>query len=591
MTDNMMLDHAREILKLTADDAPVHIDIVEPGQVLVQGGDSAEHVYLLMRGRLQGEVPLHVGAQLMATTPHVVEYEPGTLIGATQILTDSPHPSTITVTRRSTLAVLSREDFETLARTEVAFMGAVSRLALQQQRASLTPAIAHHDPHVIVVLPLSAGLHPFSEQLVAHLRPFGTATLINLATDDSSAVTERMNTHDYVVVQGPSASANEERLTRLLQDSADQVLLVGRDEDLRRADHPLLALFERFATEVKTELVIVHPRRDTQPKNTAALVKHYPVSQHHHLAIDESRDYARLVRHLRGKAVGIVFGGGGMRGMAHVGVYKAMLEHGIVADYVGGTSSGSIVAAQVGQEDSPEKMFQETRDNILTKKAVMQLTLPYASFSTAEAINAAYEKLFGGQDIEDLWIPVFTIATNLTQARMEVLDTGSLHHAVRASSSLAGIHPPVIAENNDVLIDGGGFNNTPADVMRQKVTSGTVIAVDLGFTKREFPEFNMGYSLNGFSVLLNRLNPFRREKITFPPITTTMLRSNALWSMQATELQIAAADLVLNPPVNDYGLFDLGAADELFNGGYESSGEPIEAWIAEGGLNGVYADA
>ena len=243
---------------------------------------------------------------------------------------------------------------------------------------------------------------------------------------------------------------------------------------------------------IERHLVIVHDKRTIDPHQTAHLLKCRTVDYYHHVALDHPPDMARLVRYLRGKPIGIVFGGGGMRGTAHLGVLAAMQELGIPVDHAGGTSAGALIAGQVGLEWKLPRMLETLKGRVLQRRVVMQPTLPIVSLSGGHAMNRALLDMYGGHEIEDLWRPVFTIASNLTQARMEIMDSGSLHHAVRASSSLAGIHPPTIAENNDLLIDGGGFDNTPADVMRAKLRGGTVLAVDLGFTKRNFPDYNYG---------------------------------------------------------------------------------------------------
>lgn len=64
------------------------------------------------------------------------------------------------------------------------------------------------------------------------------------------------------------------------------------------------------------------------------------------LSIPEVGDYERLVRHLCGKAVGVVLGGGGARGLAHLGVLSAMAEQGVPVDYIGGTSQGAYMAGE-----------------------------------------------------------------------------------------------------------------------------------------------------------------------------------------------------------------------------------------------------
>ena len=96
--------------------------------------------------------------------------------------------------------------------------------------------------------------------------------------------------------------------------------------------------------------------------------------------------------------------------------------------------------------------------------------------------------------------------------------------------------------------------------------------------------------MSGWRVLWNRVNPFRAKKLEVPLISTVMLRANALWSIQATALQVAQADLVLRPPVSDYGLFDLEAADALYQAGYADALPTLQAWLDSGALADTLAD-
>ena len=82
---------------------------------------------------------------------------------------------------------------------------------------------------------------------------------------------------------------------------------------------------------------------------------------HHHLRKDNMNDIKRLTRFLNGQAIGLVLGGGGARGFAHIGVLKAFEELKIPVDIVGGTSMGAIIAAQYALNWSPSKILQETK--------------------------------------------------------------------------------------------------------------------------------------------------------------------------------------------------------------------------------------
>ena len=267
------------------------------------------------------------------------------------------------------------------------------------------------------------------------------------------------------------------------------------------------------------------------------------------------------------------------------GVIRALQELGIPIDVVGGTSAGAISAAQLAMGLDSDTIVHNTRDKLMQREVFVDPTLPLTSMMRAKRLVQAYCDIFGDVRLEDLWTTGFTISANLSQAEMVIFRDGLVRDAVRASTSLAGIHPPALNEQGDMLIDGGVFNNTPADVVRAMVDSGPVIAVDLGFTQRD-SEFHYGEWLNGFRVLAGRLLPFV-NKIQAPSIVSIMMRANALYSINATHQQVAHADLLLQPPVAAVGLFEFEVFDQVVGKGYEHGKPRIEEWIERGGLTGV----
>ena len=79
------------------------------------------------------------------------------------------------------------------------------------------------------------------------------------------------------------------------------------------------------------------------------MVSSSSVTGHVHVRPDLERDVARLARLISRKAVGLVFAGGGARGFAHLGIWRALQEQGVEIDYIGGTSIGAVLAALVAQ--------------------------------------------------------------------------------------------------------------------------------------------------------------------------------------------------------------------------------------------------
>lgn len=108
------------------------------------------------------------------------------------------------------------------------------------------------------------------------------------------------------------------------------------------------------------------------------------------------------------------------------------------------------------------------------------------------------------KSIEDLWIPYFTITTDVTASAQRMHTSGSLWRYVRASMSLAGYLPPLCdPEDGHLLLDGGYVNNLPADAMKQ-LGAQTVIAVDVG-SEDSNDLANYGDELSGWWALWQRI--------------------------------------------------------------------------------------
>ena len=101
--------------------------------------------------------------------------------------------------------------------------------------------------------------------------------------------------------------------------------------------------------------------RPRPPAGTAAWRRAFPFTDHHHVGSGRPADVQRLVRHLRGEAIGLVLGGGGARGMAHIGVLKALAELSIPVDRIGGSSMGAIIGAQAAMGRSWDEILEINR--------------------------------------------------------------------------------------------------------------------------------------------------------------------------------------------------------------------------------------
>lgn len=211
-----------------------------------------------------------------------------------------------------------------------------------------------------------------------------------------------------------------------------------------------------------------------------------------------------------------MLGGGGARGASHVGVIKALREHGIPVDIVGGTSIGSLVGGIYAGNHSSAHHHLETRTaewfGIMSSlwRKLWDLTWSYTSMFTGAGFNYSIRSVLGDKLIEDLWIPYFCVTTDINTSevaytlaflvnsslcviQMRVHRSGPLWAYVRASMSLAGYLPPMCDPlDGHYLLDGGYVNNLPADVMRS-MGARCIIAVDVGAAD-EVDLYNYGYA-------------------------------------------------------------------------------------------------
>ena len=197
--------------------------------------------------------------------------------------------------------------------------------------------------------------------------------------------------------------------------------------------------------------------------------------------------------------IGVVLSGGGATGFAHIGVLKALEENNIPIDYITGTSSGALIGGLYAIGYSPTEIenfvkserFQtitkgelEEQNNYLFNKVEIDASLINLSFSADSAfkrflptkfMNSTfldYEMLttfgpageFANEDFSQLFIPFRCVASDISNKKSVVLKNGKLNLAIRASMTFPFFIQP-IKFNNQLLFDGGLYNNFPADVM------------------------------------------------------------------------------------------------------------------------------
>jgi len=559
---------------------PVH---VAAGGVVFRQGDAGDGLFLVASGRLRVTVATE------GTERVLHDLGRGSVVGEIALLTDRPRTATVHAVRDSDLQLLRAPVFQELAERSPALMSEMMRLladrlltrdrlltdrALPAIRA-IALAAAGQDPG-----PVAAVGRVLAEQLErrgrvrrldadAAERELGPGAAQRKPGDPGRGeltawLHDVERAHEWVIYQAEQADT---AWSRLCLSQADVVLLVA-SADGDPAPGPVEAR-ALAAPSLRCELALLH---SGQPSGTARWLDGRALADHHHLREGRPGDAARLARMITGTGCGLVLGGGGPRGFAHLGVIRALEEAGVPVDAVVGTSIGAIVGALCALDlDDAARVRALTHDI----GRLVTLTLPLVSVSSGRRVDRLLADRLGSAPIEDLPRRFLCVSASLTRAEEVIHGTGPLWPAVRASASLPGIFPPVYADG-DLLVDGATLNNVPVDVMRGRIGGGCVVAVDLTpeVEPTTFAPFTPG--LSGWRVLGRRLNPFSSAP-PVPGIGYILTRSPSLSQVRhrRAALDVDRVDLLLRPPVDGLGALDFKGAAPLIEAGYSYAAEAL----------------
>lgn len=284
----------------------------------------------------------------------------------------------------------------------------------------------------------------------------------------------------------------------------------------------------------------------------------------------EAADVARIARRLSRGAVGLALGGGGARGLAHVGILEVFASEGIPLDVVGGTSIGSIISA-LHVAGHPTREIQEiVRREWVERNPLTDFTLPKTAFIRGRRGEKVLRRVFGESRIEDLPTPYFAVAADLVTGEQVVLSSGPIWLAVRASGSIPVLLTPV-RMNGRFLVDGGIINNVPGDLLG-KFGADVSVAVDVTPRREEYFERILARSeKRGVLGRLARRSSLVEEWLDYPGIIRTLRRIISISGLEIMETKRAAFDLCIQPEVDGFDLLDFSKVDRLVEAGREAA--------------------
>lgn len=281
----------------------------------------------------------------------------------------------------------------------------------------------------------------------------------------------------------------------------------------------------------------------------------------------------------QGQKVGLVLSGGGARGMAHIGVIKAMEEYNIPIDYIAGTSAGAIVASMYSMGFSPEQMdsivhtddffnwangiidenyfyyFRKKEENAswislkFSLDSIISTSLPTSIVSSIPYDYSLMENTAGpiakaNYNFDSLFIPFRCVAADIENKKTVVFKDGDLATAVRASSAYPFYFKPVLY-NGTILYDGGMYNNFPADIMLSEFQPDIIIGSNASGTTTPTTEGNI-------------ISQIRAMMTT--PTSFSVICENGI---------------LVESNTDRFGLFDFSRISEIIEEGYVSAKREI----------------
>lgn len=572
---------------------------IKGGGVLFEQGDIDQTLYIVVSGRLRVLLRDELG-----DTSVLGDMRRGETLGEMALITGEPRTATIVAVRDSVLVALSRASYEEVISRYPLVSMQVARFIIERIRPSLSKRRLWARPGVVAVLPATRGVDVKGQvgRLLPDLEYHGSVIRVDAVAarealgaqvfadaieggSDEAAHTvahwvDRIEAdHDMVVFVGDDDATP---WSLYCQRHADEVLLVA-DANASTGDVVQLPPCESFIVgsvpiRAHRTLLLVYPEATEYPRETAAWLDRVQVDSHLHLRRGHGGDYRRIARTLFGAAIGLVFGGGGARGFAHLGVLKALEEAGIPVDFVGGTSIGSVMATYAAFDLPAGRAIEHAR-RAFSKNPTSDFNLfPLLSLIGGKRLRSTIDdgiKALAGFDanVEDSWKPLFCIASNYSRAAEMVIRRGPLAKSVRASVSIPAALPPVLMDG-DLIIDGGTFNNFPTDVMAgQRV--GFIIGCDL--SKGSARKLDLEDVPSAWQLALDRLRPRRQRRYRLPALSSIILNVSIMHSQSRLKASRAQADICFSPDLGRIGMLNWRAFDETVEAGYRHAQEVIAA--------------
>ncbi|TGM43976.1 phospholipase [Leptospira biflexa] len=573
------------------------------GETLMRQGDKADGMYVVVNGSLVYEV-----RNLENTIVSTGSFSKGDIIGEIALLTGEPRTATVVATLSCEIVKISTAAFEAVFSKHPPSMYAITKLIAERfSNDRMGKRMPKQARSIITLFPLQKDLSArnFAQNLSQALKKFGRTAIIEsrdfkkrlgnreyAVSDLLESLYQMQNSHEFLIL---CPDFEDKLWTETILHHTNRILLLSeahRTGGLTAEEIRFLGDSEEVLGPTR-ELVLLYSDPNEKPANTANLTRIRKTDSVRHIRTYSNHGFESLTRFITGRSVGLALGGGGAKGLAHIGLLKAMQEENIPIDMIGGTSAGALMASIYAMGYHAPELERVAKALMSDKKTLNDYTIPTVSLIRGKKFNTVIKNFVGNRMIEDLWLPYFAVATSLTKSQKVIFDRGPVWKALRASASIPGILPPFY-EKNELLVDGAMLDNIPGAVMREKGAD-FVISVALSSegdsTADEvfsaiYEENNSGALPSALRMLFKRIIGKTQKQKDVPNLLSLLMRATFVASDAAKAKAKAESDIFAELPVEQYGLFDWKKFHELVEIGYKYGKANAKSWKKQLGIRG-----
>jgi predicted acylesterase/phospholipase RssA len=538
----------------------------DAGAYIFKEGDGDNALYIVLSGRLRVLQQTETGVQVLGD---VAAGEP---VGELALFTKDPRTASVVAIRKSAVLQIDEADYDALTHQYPHFGFTLTQFVINRLKRNAFQQKVGAAPKNIAVIKLQPN-HDFAPWTDDMHRELGLMeTPVNVYYPDNQSPE---NPHTIFEEMEDSEGINILVCDDAHLDWAKQCLMycdlviVATEFDAPSAVSAIEEQLNIYADNILNKqiyLLLLHPENAPAPSRTRRWFEGRQFDLHVHIRANTPKDIRRFCRILTHKAVGLVLGGGGAKGFAHVGVAKAMMEAGIEFDFVGGTSAGALygIGLTITDFDIPH-VRQLCQKGAARKVTSNDYNLPFLSLMTGRKMRAYLKEILGEAYLEDMWVNTYCVSTNYSTASIKVHDSGLARLQIEASIAIPGVFPPVIIDRH-LHVDGGVMDNLPIEAMYQNPVS-HVIAISLSPQSPHLVDIKTVPS--AWELLVNKFT--KKHRYRLPKMAALLINSLTLNSVQKQAVTKSQVAIYMEMDLRTFGFLDWSKWEELIGKGYNQT--------------------